>query len=93
MTVAENLVMARGDIPGVTRWRRERATLDAFMQRMPFRLPLDVCAAALLVSEDLNELLDLADRIAVMRDGRIVHDAANPGATAQEIGAQMIGTG
>ena len=50
-------------------------------------------AAVLLVSEDLDELLDLADRIAVMRDGRIVHDAANPGATAQEIGAQMIGPG
>jgi simple sugar transport system ATP-binding protein len=51
-------------------------------------------AAVLLVSEDLDELLDLSDRIVVMRDGRIVHEAANgaqAGASAQEIGAHMVG--
>ena len=31
-------------------------------------------AAVLLVSEDLDELLELSDRIAVMFDGRIVHE-------------------
>jgi len=48
-------------------------------------------AGVLLVSEDLDELLDLADRIVVMREGRLVHEAANPGASAQEIGRYMIG--
>src|SRR5690606_19551529 len=33
-------------------------------------------AAVLLVSEDLDELLLLADRIVVMSEGRIVHDVA-----------------
>ena len=47
--------------------------------------------AVLLVSEDLDELLDLADRIVVMREGRIVHETANPGASAQEVGAHMVG--
>ena len=31
-------------------------------------------AAVLLVSEDLDELLELADRIVVMFDGRIVYE-------------------
>ncbi len=31
-------------------------------------------AAVLLVSEDLDELLELSDRIVVMFDGRIVHE-------------------
>ncbi len=41
MTVAENLVMSRATVPAVIDWRRERAELDAFMARMPFRVPLD----------------------------------------------------
>jgi len=47
--------------------------------------------AVLLVSEDLDELLDLADRIVVMREGRIVHEGRNPGLSAQEIGGHMVG--
>ena len=37
-------------------------------------------AAVLLISDDLDELLELADRIVVMFDGRIVHEtrAARP---------------
>lgn len=36
MTAAENLVIARGEVPAVIRWGRERAALDASMARMPF---------------------------------------------------------
>ncbi len=36
-------------------------------------------AAVLLVSEDLDEILELADRILVMRDGRIVHETRGRG--------------
>ncbi len=50
-------------------------------------------ATALMASEGLDGLPDLADRIAVMRDGRIAQGAADPGATAREIGARMIGPG
>jgi ABC-type uncharacterized transport system ATPase subunit len=51
MTVAENLVMARGDVPGVIPWVRERAALDAFMAGMPFRLPLDARAGTLAAGQ------------------------------------------
>jgi ABC-type uncharacterized transport system ATPase subunit len=47
--------------------------------------------AVLLISEDLDELLELADRIVVMSEGRIVFET--PAATAQrhELGAHMGG--
>ncbi|RJF87296.1 ABC transporter ATP-binding protein [Oleomonas cavernae] len=41
MTVAENLVMSRVDVPTVIDWRRERAAIAAFLERMPFQVPLD----------------------------------------------------
>ena len=48
-------------------------------------------AAVLLVSEDLDEILEMADRIVVMREGRIVHETPGPGADAREIGSHMVG--
>lgn len=45
----------------------------------------------LLVSEDLDEILELADRIVVMRQGRIVHETPAAGADAQAIGGHMLG--
>jgi len=50
-------------------------------------------AAVLLVSEDLDELLTLADRIVVMSEGRIVHDVPAAQATRQSLGAFMGGKG
>src|SRR5712692_2180748 len=38
MTVAENLVMARDDVPAVVRWREERERLAAFTATVPFRV-------------------------------------------------------
>jgi ABC-type uncharacterized transport system ATPase subunit len=40
MTVAENLVLARDDVPAVIDWRKERAELEGVPGAMPFRLPL-----------------------------------------------------
>ncbi len=48
-------------------------------------------AAVLLVSEDLDELLALADRIVVMSEGRIVHDVPGHAADRHELGAFMGG--
>jgi ABC-type uncharacterized transport system ATPase subunit len=48
-------------------------------------------AAVLLISEDLDELLELADRIAVMFEGRIVFETPCMQADAREIGRHMIG--
>jgi len=50
-------------------------------------------AAVLLVSEDLDELLELSDRIAVMSEGRIVFETPAQGADRRTIGAHMGGAG
>src|SRR5450631_2882325 len=41
MTVAENLVLARDDVPAVVDWAREKKELEAFLARMPFQVPLN----------------------------------------------------
>ena len=41
MTVAENLVMSRNDVPGVVRWGREMQRLRDFMGTVPFKVPLE----------------------------------------------------
>ena len=40
MTVAENLVLARDDVAAVVNWPREIRQLEAFLARMPFKVPL-----------------------------------------------------
>ncbi len=47
--------------------------------------------AVLMVSEDLDELLHLADRIVVMSGGRLVHECAAAGADRLDIGRHMGG--
>jgi ABC-type uncharacterized transport system ATPase subunit len=47
--------------------------------------------AVLLISEDLDELLELSDRIAVMSEGRIVFETPAIGADRRVIGAHMGG--
>jgi simple sugar transport system ATP-binding protein len=49
-------------------------------------------AAALVISTDLDELLDLADRIAVLSRGRIVGTVGNAPGAAEEIGRLMVGS-
>ncbi|MDG4880959.1 ABC transporter ATP-binding protein [Mesorhizobium sp. WSM4884] len=51
LTGAENLVISREKVPGIIDWRKERAALAAFMERMPFKLPLDVKVAELAAGE------------------------------------------
>ncbi|MDH4390143.1 MAG: ATP-binding cassette domain-containing protein, partial [Aquabacterium sp.] len=50
-------------------------------------------AAVLMVSEDLDELLHVADRIVVMSGGRLVHACAAAGADRHDIGRHMGGHG
>jgi simple sugar transport system ATP-binding protein len=51
LTAAENLVISREDAPGIIDWRREREALSAFMDRMPFRVPLDIPVQRLAAGE------------------------------------------
>ncbi|NWG74593.1 MAG: ATP-binding cassette domain-containing protein, partial [Rubrivivax sp.] len=50
-------------------------------------------AAVLMVSEDLDELLHVADRIVVMSGGRLVYECAAAGADRRHIGRFMGGHG
>ncbi len=50
-------------------------------------------SAVLLVSADLDEVFALADRILVMSEGAIVHEAPAASADLQEIGRHMAGHG
>jgi simple sugar transport system ATP-binding protein len=50
-------------------------------------------AATLLISEDLDELLALSDRIAVLFDGRVMGTLPARGADPEEIGLLMAGIG
>ena len=51
MTVLENMVMARADVPAVIDWRSERKRFDAFAATMPFTVPLDTPVSMLAAGE------------------------------------------
>jgi simple sugar transport system ATP-binding protein len=51
----------------------------------------DAGAAVLLLSEDLDEVLELADRLVVMFEGRIVHETPRAIADVHVIGHHMAG--
>jgi general nucleoside transport system ATP-binding protein len=51
MTVAENLVLVRDHVPAVIDWAAEHRALEAFMERMPFRVPLKAQVSALAAGE------------------------------------------
>ena len=70
MTVAENLVMARDDVPLRVRWRQERERLAAFMTTVPFALDLDRPAGQLAAGEkqkvEILKQLYLRRRIVIL---------------------------
>ena len=51
MTVAENLLLARGQLPAVVPWSVVRAGLADFMAKAPFQLPLDATPLQLSAGE------------------------------------------
>ncbi|MBL6945673.1 MAG: ABC transporter ATP-binding protein [Rhodospirillales bacterium] len=51
MTVLENLVMNRPHIPQVINWEIERKRLQAFMETVPFKVPLDKKTSELSAGE------------------------------------------
>ena len=59
--------------------------------RMELVAQRDAGRAVLLVSEDIDELLSVADTIAVMYDGRAVGVMPAAGADPEEIGLLMAG--
>jgi len=70
MTVLENLVLGRADLPAVIRWDDERARLEAFLGRMPFTVSLDRPVAALAAGEkqklEILQQLSLGRRVLIL---------------------------
>ena len=70
LTAAENLVVSRADAPAVIDWRKERAALEAFLDGMPFRVPLDRPVSALAAGEkqklEILKLLYLDQRFLIL---------------------------
>jgi simple sugar transport system ATP-binding protein len=51
MTVAENLLLPRNNIPGFIRWKSEFAKLEEFMAAAPFRVDLHATASSLAAGQ------------------------------------------
>jgi simple sugar transport system ATP-binding protein len=70
MTVAENLVLARADVPGVIDWAKEQASIDAFMNSMPFRVPVRKLVRQLAAGEkqklEIIKQLYLGSKIVIL---------------------------
>jgi ABC-type uncharacterized transport system ATPase subunit len=70
LTGAENLVISRADAPAVIDWKKEMKSLEAFLDRMPFRVPLDVPVSAMAAGEkqklEILKLLYLDQRLLIL---------------------------
>jgi len=70
MTVAENLMLARADIPFLIDWPRYRAGLEALVEKMPFSVRLDAPVASLAAGEkqkvEILKQLHLGRRLLIL---------------------------
>jgi ABC-type uncharacterized transport system ATPase subunit len=70
MTVAENLLLAGGQMPRVIDWKRQRADLSQFLKTTPFQLDLDACPQELAAGEkqklELLKQLYLKPRLLIL---------------------------
>ena len=70
LSVAENLLLARGRVPLHIRWPQVRAELAAFMAQAPFQVPLDAPVASLGAGEkqklEILKQLYLRNRLLIL---------------------------
>ncbi len=70
MTVAENLLLAGGQVPALIDWKARRAELQAFLATTPFRLDLDARPSQLAAGEkqklELLKQLYLKPRLLIL---------------------------
>jgi ABC-type uncharacterized transport system ATPase subunit len=70
LSAAENLVISRADAPAVIDWKSEKPRLEAFMDRMPFRVRLSEQVSALSAGEkqklEILKLLYLEQRFLIL---------------------------
>src|SRR5271165_6159976 len=145
MTVAENLVMSRAELPMVIDWREEKKALAGFLAKMPFQVPLDARVSALsagerqkceilkqlylgrrflildeptsvltpleadevlgllratvgrgditvlMITHKFREVMAFADRVTILRQGRVVGGGMIADLTPDEMARSMIG--
>jgi ABC-type uncharacterized transport system ATPase subunit len=70
MSVVENLVLARADVPTIIDWRKERRAIEEFMGDMPFRLAPDKLVRQLAAGEkqklEIIKQLYLGSRVVIL---------------------------
>ena len=70
LTGAENLVISRADAPSIIDWTKEKKQLDAFMEGMPFRVPMNTQVSQLSAGEkqklEILKLLYLDQRFMIL---------------------------
>ena len=70
LTAAENLVINRADAPAVINWPAEKRRLEAFLDTMPFRVPLNTPISSLSAGEkqklEILKLLYLNQRFMIL---------------------------
>jgi general nucleoside transport system ATP-binding protein len=70
MTVAENLVLSRAEIPRLIEWKKEEQAIEDFMSGMPFRVPVRKLARQLAAGEkqklEILKQLYLGSRIVIL---------------------------
>lgn len=70
MTALENLVLARARLPAFIDWKSERAHVAAFLERMPFGVPLDRPVRTLAAGEkqrlEILKQLYLGSRVIIL---------------------------
>src|SRR5215213_8584404 len=79
------------DVKAPGRWAKVHTLSGGNQQKL--LLARELAGATLLISEDLDELLALSDRIAVLFDGRVMGMLPALGADPEEIGLLMTGVG
>jgi simple sugar transport system ATP-binding protein len=70
MTVAENLLLARTDLPAIVDWKKEHTRLQSFLAEMPFRVDVTAPIATLAAGEkqkvEILKQLYLGSRILIL---------------------------
>src|SRR3978361_1188982 len=87
MTVAENLVLARDDVPAIVDWSREKKQLEDFLARMPFKVPLNARVSDISAGErqkcEILKQLYLKRRFLILDEPTSV---LTPGAAGEVVG-------